>query len=239
MEIINVNSSGVGKCGIVKKFKAIAVIKINSEVFYMSIIGIDLGTTNSLVSVWKDGKSILVPNSYGSFLTPSAISIGKDNEILIGQPAKERLISYPKESICSFKRFMGTKKYTILNNKPFLPEELSALLLKQLKNDAERFLSEQVTEAVISVPAYFNDKQRNATKRAGELAGMKVERIINEPSAASLYCRMSSEKEQETFLVFDFGGGTLDISLVDCFDTVLILLPLLVIIILVEMTLII
>jgi len=167
----------------------------------MSIIGIDLGTTNSLVSVWKDGKSFLIPNVFGDFLTPSAISFDEDGTVLVGKSAKERLISHPSYSASSFKRFMGTNKIFLLRKKPFTAEELSALVLKQLKSDAETFLGEPVSEAIISVPAYFNDRQRNATKRAGELAGLKVERLLNEPSAASLYYKMMEENDDCSYLV--------------------------------------
>lgn len=183
------------------------------------IIGIDLGTTNSLAAVWKDGESCLIPNSFGEYLTPSVVSFGEDGIVYVGKPAKERLISHPDKSVSIFKRFMGTEKIYKINGKKYRPEELSAFVLRRLREDAERYLGEPVEEAVISVPAYFNDMARKATKNAGELAGLKVERIINEPSAAALACRR--EGEDETFLVFDFGGGTLDVSFVDCFDNII------------------
>lgn len=185
------------------------------------IIGIDLGTTNSLAAVWKNGKSVLIPNAFGEYLTPSVVSVGEDGIIYVGKTAKERLISHPKDTVGGFKRFMGTAKECRLGGRAYRPEELSAFVLKRLREDAERYLGEKVEEAVISVPAYFNDMARNATKRAGIIAGLKVERIINEPSAAALACQNLDKDEDSTLLVFDFGGGTLDVSLVECFDNVI------------------
>lgn len=188
------------------------------------IIGIDLGTTNSLASVWQDGRSRLIPNSLGEYLTPSIVSIDHDGHVCVGKIAKERLASHPEHTAALFKRFMGTEKKYVLGGREYRPEELSALVLRRLKEDAERYLGEPVEEAVISVPAYFNDMARKATKDAGTLAGLRVERIVNEPSAAALACRSAGKEgraeEDETLLVFDFGGGTLDVSLVDCFDNV-------------------
>ena len=185
------------------------------------IIGIDLGTTNSLAAVWMDDKSVLIPNAFGEYLTPSVVSVDEKGTIYVGKSAKERLATHPKETASVFKRFMGTSKKYQLGKQTFLPEELSALVLKKLKEDAERFLGEEVEEAIISVPAYFNDMARNATKRAGLIAGWKVERIINEPSAAALACQNAKQLEEATMMVFDFGGGTLDVSLVVCFDNVI------------------
>lgn len=185
------------------------------------IIGIDLGTTNSLAAVWQDGKSVLIPNAFGEYLTPSVVSVDENGTVYVGKSAKERLVTHPNETAGVFKRFMGTSKKYQLSGKTFLPEELSALVLKKLKEDAERYLGEEVEEAIISVPAYFNDMARNATKRAGRIAGWNVERIINEPSAAALACQNAKQSEEATMLVFDFGGGTLDVSLVDCFDNVI------------------
>ncbi len=190
------------------------------------IIGIDLGTTNSLAAVWQDGESRLIPNSLGEYLTPSVVSIDEDGTVYVGKIAKERLISHPEQTASVFKRFMGTGKTYKLGGKSYRPEELSALVLRKLKEDAERYLGEPVEEAVISVPAYFNDMARKATKDAGALSGLRVERIINEPSAAALACRGFGksgwqEENDETLLVFDFGGGTLDVSLVDCFENVI------------------
>lgn len=186
----------------------------------MAIIGIDLGTTNSLVSVWKDGKSILVPNSFGEYLTPSVVGLDDDGSLIIGRIAKERLISHPDVTISSFKCFMGTDMMIDLGEDSYTPSEVSSFVLRKLKEDAEIFLGEKVEEAVISVPAYFDDNGRNATKLAGELAGLKVERIINEPSAAALAYKVDTDNE-DTYLVFDFGGGTLDISVVDIFDSII------------------
>lgn len=185
------------------------------------ILGIDLGTTNSLAAVWDNGKSVLIPNAFGEYLTPSVVSVDEEGTVYVGKTAKQRLASYPGQTASVFKRFMGTRKQYRLGQKTYLPEELSALVLRKLKEDAERFLGESVEEAVISVPAYFNDMARNATRRAGAIAGLKVERIINEPSAAALACKNFRQQEDATILVFDFGGGTLDVSLVECFDNVI------------------
>lgn len=185
----------------------------------MAVIGIDLGTTNSLAAVWQQGRSRLIPNALGDVLTPSAVSIDEDGTVLVGEAARQRLVSHPERSAAAFKRAMGTNQTYSLAGRTFTPEELSALVLRQLKQDAEAFLGEPVEEAVVSVPAYFNDRQRAATKRAGQLAGLRVERLVNEPSAAALSCYKPDEGEA-SFLVFDFGGGTLDVSVVECFDNV-------------------
>lgn len=185
------------------------------------IIGIDLGTTNSLAAVWQDGSSHLIPNAFGEYLTPSVVSVEEDGTVYVGKTAKERLATHPRETAEGFKRFMGSARKYKLGNRTYLPEELSALVLRKLKEDAERYLGEPVEEAVISVPAYFNDMARNATKRAGILAGLKADRIINEPSAAALACRNGNTEEDVSVMVFDFGGGTLDVSLVECFDNVI------------------
>ena len=187
----------------------------------MAIIGIDLGTTNSLVCVYMDGYARLIPNAFGKTLTPSVISVAEDGSIYVGAIAKEWLVTHPEATASSFKRYMGTGKVFTLSGREFTPQELSSFVLRQLKEDAERFLGEEITEAVISVPAYFNDNQRYATKEAGELAGLKVERLVNEPSAAALTASRLGEKEEGSFLVFDFGGGTLDVSVVDYFDNVI------------------
>lgn len=186
----------------------------------MAIIGIDLGTTNSLVSCFKDGQAIIIPNALGDNLTPSVVSIDKNSEIHVGKVAKERLISDPTVSIANFKRFMGTEKKVMLGKYNFTPEELSSFILKSLKEDAQAFLGEEITEAVISVPAYFNDFQRRATKVAGELAGLKVERLISEPTAAALAYGLYESKEENQFLIFDLGGGTFDVSILDFFNGV-------------------
>lgn len=185
------------------------------------IIGIDLGTTNSLAAVWENGHPQLIPNSFGEYLTPSVVSFDDDGTYYVGKIAKERLVTHPNDTASVFKRFMGTSKKYELAGKMYRPEELSALVLKKLKTDAENYLGEPVEEAVISVPAYFNDLARNATKNAGRLAGLKVERIINEPSAAALACQSRDNEEDTRMLIFDFGGGTLDVSLVDCFENII------------------
>lgn len=185
----------------------------------MAIIGIDLGTTNSLCAVWRDNKSMLIPNSFGDISTPSVVSMLEDGTLIAGKLAKERMATDPEMTVSSFKIFMGSKKTFRLGNKDFLPEDLSAVILRQIKRDAELYLKEPVTEAVISVPAYFNDSQRTATKLAGELSGLTVNRIINEPSAAALAYRNGAPGEG-TFIVLDLGGGTLDISLVDTYEDI-------------------
>jgi len=184
----------------------------------MITVGIDLGTTNSLVAAFIDGKSTLIPNTHGEFLTPSVVGLDENGDILVGQSAKERLITYPELTTSLFKRHMGTDMKIKLGKKFFSPEELSSFVIRQLLEDAKNFLGEDIDEAIISVPAYFNAKQRTATKLAGALSGVKVERLVNEPSAAALACR--NWDEDETFIVFDFGGGTLDVSVVEAFDNV-------------------
>ncbi|MBQ7214950.1 MAG: Hsp70 family protein [Synergistaceae bacterium] len=184
------------------------------------IIGIDLGTTNSLVSFWDGTKSVLIPNRFGEYLTPSAAALDSDGAIVTGKTAKERLFTSPESCVTNFKRGMGTAKHYILGSSSFTAEELSALILKSLREDAERFLGEKVEEAVISVPAYFADKARKATRNAGLIAGLKVERLVNEPSAAVLAFRQMHQDSEGKILVFDFGGGTLDVSLADCFNNV-------------------
>ena len=186
----------------------------------MAIIGIDLGTTNSLAAVWRNGKCELIPNAAGEFLTPSAVSVDKDGSILIGRAAKDRLISHPERTAARFKRYMGTKRMFQMGEQSFTPEELSALVLRSLKEDAQAYLGEPVTEAVVSVPAYFAEAQRSATKRAGALAGLSVERLINEPSAAAVAAHIAERDEDKLCLVFDLGGGTLDVSLVERFENV-------------------
>lgn len=187
----------------------------------MAIIGIDLGTTNSLACVFTEDGGRLIPNSLGNLLTPSAVSLDQDGNVCVGEVAKERLITDPECSAASFKRYMGTDRVFVLGGRQFTPQELSSFVLRQLKEDAERYLGQEVTEAVVSVPAYFNDNQRYATKEAGKLAGIKVERLINEPSAAALAASRLSGKEEQSYLIFDFGGGTLDVSVVDYYDNII------------------
>lgn len=182
----------------------------------MAVIGIDLGTTNSIAVVFRNGEVEMIPNSFGEYLTPSVVTI-ENNELIVGKIAKQKLVTNPENTTALFKRDMGSDKKIKLGKNKYLPQELSALVLKQLVDDAEKYLDEKVEEIVISVPAYFNAKQRRATKLAGELIGIKVDRLINEPSAAAIACH---DDEFETFIVFDFGGGTLDVSVVDCFENV-------------------
>ena len=184
----------------------------------MTILGVDLGTTNSLAVVYKEGKPIRIPNAYGEFVTPSAVSI-LDGKIVVGKLAKERLITHPECSASLFKRNMGSDVTYTLDKKAYDSAILSSFVVKQLIEDAQNYLHEEISEVVISVPAYFNARQRQDTKRIGELLGIKVERLINEPSAAAIACHM--DDEYETFVVFDFGGGTLDVSVVDCFENVI------------------
>jgi molecular chaperone HscC len=185
------------------------------------ILGIDLGTTNSAAAVWRDGAAVLVPNRLGETLTPSAVSIDDSGAVLVGRAARERQASHPDASATAFKRYMGTQRTQRLGGQDFTAEQLSALVLRSLKEDAEAFLGETVTEAVITVPAYFNDKQRKATRRAGELAGLKVERLINEPTAAALAYGIHRLEDEARFLVFDLGGGTFDVSVLEIFEGVI------------------
>ncbi len=187
----------------------------------MSIIGIDLGTTNSAVSCYIDGEAVVIPNRLGEHLTPSIVSIDENNQIFVGNIAKERQLTYPDYTASVFKRNMGTKKEYKLGNKKFLPEELSSFVIRCLKEDAETYLNQTIEEAVISVPAYFNDAQRKATKRAGELAGLKVERLINEPTAAAIAYGLHKQKLNTKFLIFDLGGGTFDISILELYKNVM------------------
>ena len=182
------------------------------------IVGIDLGTTNSAVAVFRDGQAQMIPNALGHVLTPSAVSVMPDGQILVGLPARERQVSHPDVSATVFKRYMGTSRETVLGGRRFSAEDLSSLVLASLKRDAEAFLGEPVTEAVVTVPAYFNDRQRRATRRAGELAGLNVSRLINEPTAAALAYGIHRLNDEASFLVFDLGGGTFDVSIVEIFE---------------------
>lgn len=188
----------------------------------MAIIGIDLGTTNSLACVYRNGRTELIPNELGEYKTNSVVSMMEDGSVLVGAAAKERLITHPESTAASFKVWMGTERLISLGKKSFKPEELSSLVLKQILQDARQYLGEPVEEAVISVPAYFNDNQRCATKLAAQLAGLKVKRLINEPSAAALYYRHSMQEQSDSqMMVIDFGGGTLDVSIVECFENII------------------
>ena len=185
------------------------------------MIGIDLGTTNSLAACFRGGKAELIPNRLGQRLTPSVVSVDENGTVYVGQTARERAYLHPLETARVFKRSMGTEKEFVLGGKKFRAEELSSLVLRSLKEDAEVYLGEEVTEAIISVPAYFNDLQRKATKRAGELAGLTVSRIINEPTAAAIACGMGSEEHDERYLVFDLGGGTFDVSILELYGSIM------------------
>ncbi|WP_282295676.1 molecular chaperone HscC [Stenotrophomonas sp. PS02289] len=183
------------------------------------IVGIDLGTTHSLIGVHRAQGGELFPNAHGDLLTPSVVSLDGDT-VLVGKPAQDRLVTHPHLSVAAFKRLMGTSHETKLGDRRFRPEELSALVLRSLLADAEAALGERVTEAVISVPAYFTDAQRKATRAAGELAGIKVERLINEPTAAALAYGLRDRAGEGRVLVLDLGGGTFDVSILELFDGV-------------------
>ncbi|MBR4358367.1 MAG: Hsp70 family protein [Butyrivibrio sp.] len=181
------------------------------------VVGIDLGTTNSLVSVFRNGIVELIPNEFGEFLTPSVISFDKER-VIVGKVAKERLITNPETTVCEFKRQMGRDiKYELEKDNLYTPVELSSIVIKKLVEDAEKYLGEKVDSAVISVPAYFDDHQREATRLAGIGAGIKVTQLVNEPSAAALSYHYEHMDQDEKFIVFDFGGGTLDVTVVDAF----------------------
>ncbi len=184
------------------------------------IVGIDLGTTNSLVGVWRDGAAQLIPSALGDVLTPSAVSLMDDDTVLVGAAARERLATHPMRSVAGFMRYMGTGRSFTLGRREFRPEELSALVLRALKSDAEAFLNERISEAVITIPAYFNDAQRKATRAAGEIAGLKVDRLLTEPTAAALAYGIDETDADEMILVIDLGGGTFDVSLLHMFEGV-------------------
>ncbi len=183
------------------------------------IIGIDLGTTNSCVSVMEGGEPVVIANAEGARTTPSVVAFTKDGERLVGQVAKRQAITNPDRTVASIKRHMGTDYKVNIDGKSYTPEEISAMILSKLKADAEAYLGEKVTDAVITVPAYFNDSQRQATKNAGTIAGLNVKRIINEPTAASLAYGVDKERDQK-IMVFDLGGGTFDVSLLEISDGV-------------------
>ncbi|MFD1033302.1 Hsp70 family protein [Sphingomonas hankookensis] len=185
------------------------------------IVGIDLGTTNSACAIWRDDTPVMVPNALGEFLTPSAISLGDDGAVLVGRAARDRMATHPDRTVTSFKRRIGTRETARLAKQDYDAEALSALVLASLKRDAEAFTGEAVTGAVVTVPAYFNDRQRKATRRAGDLAGLPIKRLINEPTAAALAFGIADRADREPFLVFDLGGGTFDVSIVEMFDGVI------------------
>ena len=184
------------------------------------IIGIDLGTTNSCVAVMEGGEPVVIPNSEGNRTTPSVVAFSKDGERLVGQIAKRQAVTNPEHTILSIKRKMGTAEKVKIDGDEFSPQEISAMILQKLKTDAESYLGQKVTQAVITVPAYFNDSQRQATKDAGKIAGLDVLRIINEPTAAALAFGMDKEDQDQKIMVFDLGGGTFDVSILDIGDGV-------------------
>ena len=184
------------------------------------IIGIDLGTTNSCVAVMEGGKPTVVANTEGARTTPSIVAFTKTGERLVGEPAKRQAVTNSEKTISSIKRHMGTDYKVDIEGKKYSPQEISAMILQKLKGDAENYLGEKVTEAVITVPAYFNDAQRQATKDAGKIAGLDVKRIINEPTAAALAYGLDNEKEQK-IMVYDLGGGTFDVSIIEIGDGVI------------------
>lgn len=186
----------------------------------MRTIGIDLGTTYSLAAYWDGTQAVIIPNVLGEHVTPSIVSVDAGGEVLVGRIAQERLITHPQLTASTFKRFMGSAKKYTLGTMTFTPEELSSFILRSLKEDAENHLGESVTNAIISVPAYFNDVQRKATKKAAELAGLQVERLISEPTAAALAYGLHQNQET-SFLVFDLGGGTFDVSILELFEGVM------------------
>lgn len=187
----------------------------------MSMIGIDLGTTNSLVAYWDGESAKLIPNALDKFMTPSIVGLDDNGEIIVGEVARQRLQTHSDKTLTNFKRYMGSNKTLVLGKNKFRPEELSALVLKSLKADAEAYLNKEVTDVVISVPAYFSDAQRKATHAAGQLAGLNVKRLINEPTAAAIAYGMHEQQDEITFLVFDIGGGTFDVSILELFDGVM------------------
>ncbi|RRW61124.1 molecular chaperone HscC [Pseudomonas fluorescens] len=179
-----------------------------------ALLGIDLGTTNSLIAVWREGRAELIRNALGDVLTPSVVSLDEDDTILVGKAARARLTTHPERTAAAFKRFMGSDRQIQLGSRQFSPQELSALVLGSLKQDAEAFLGQAVTEAVISVPAYFSDEQRKRTLFAAELAGLSVTRLINEPTAAAMAYGLHEQKFERT-LIFDLGGGTFDVTVLE------------------------
>ncbi len=185
------------------------------------ILGIDLGTTNSVCAIYFDQSVTIIPNSFDEFLTPSCVSFEKDGTIHIGKSARTRATLFPKETVAHFKRYMGTEKSYKIHGKKYTPVELSSLVLKKMVSDAEAYTQEKVTEAVISVPAYFNGIQRKATMQAAEMIGLKVEKLINEPTAAAIAYGLQNKPEYTDFMIIDLGGGTFDVSIMEYFDDIL------------------
>ena len=184
------------------------------------IIGIDLGTTNSCVAVMEGGEPVVIPNAEGNRTTPSVVAFSKNGERLVGQIAKRQAVTNPDNTVISIKRDMGTNRKVKIEGDEFSPQEISAMILQKLKADAENYLGQQVTQAVITVPAYFSDSQRQATKDAGKIAGLEVLRIINEPTAAALAFGMDKEDQDQKIMIYDLGGGTFDVSILDIGDGV-------------------
>ena len=184
------------------------------------IIGIDLGTTNSCVAVMEGGEPVVIPNAEGNRTTPSVVAFSKNGERLVGQIAKRQAVTNPDNTVISIKREMGTNKKVNIEGDEFSPQEISAMILQKLKTDAENYLGQKVTQAVITVPAYFSDSQRQATKDAGKIAGLEVLRIINEPTAAALAFGMDKEDQDQKIMIYDLGGGTFDVSILDIGDGV-------------------
>ncbi len=184
------------------------------------IIGIDLGTTNSCVAVMEGGEPVVIPNAEGNRTTPSVVAFSKNGERLVGQIAKRQAVTNPENTVISIKRKMGTAEKTKIDGESFSPQEISAMILQKIKTDAENYLGQKVTQAVITVPAYFSDSQRQATKDAGKIAGLEVLRIINEPTAAALAFGMDKEDQDQKIMVYDLGGGTFDVSILDIGDGV-------------------
>src|SRR4051812_19051683 len=183
------------------------------------VIGIDLGTTNSCVAFMDGSEVVVIPNAEGARTTPSVVGFSKTGERLVGEAAKRQAITNPDKTVISIKRHMGTNHKVKIDDKEYTPQEISAMILQKLKKDAEAYLEEPVTQAVITVPAYFNDSQRQATKDAGRIAGLEVLRIINEPTAAALAYGLDKAEDQK-ILVFDLGGGTFDVSILELGDGV-------------------
>ena len=182
------------------------------------VIGIDLGTTNSCVAVMEGGEAVVIANSEGARTTPSVVGLNNAGERLVGQVAKRQAVTNPTNTVSSIKRHMGTDHKVTMGDSSYTPQEISAMILQKLKADAEAYLGETVSQAVITVPAYFSDSQRQATKDAGKIAGLEVLRIINEPTAAALAYGIDKDSQDQKVLVFDLGGGTFDVSLMEIGD---------------------
>ena len=184
------------------------------------IIGIDLGTTNSCVAVYEGGEPVVIPNPEGSRTTPSVVAFAKSGERIVGAAAKRQAVTNPDRTIMSIKRDMGSARKISIDGRTYTPQEISAMILGKIKADAEAYLGQTVTQAVITVPAYFTDAQRQATKDAGKIAGLEVLRIINEPTAAALAYGVDKDKDEQKVIIYDLGGGTFDVSVLEISDGV-------------------